>query len=237
MQSTLKYILTQSDALLIATLASLADQGAYALASNYGGLIARMVFQPIEESGRNLFAKLCAQPASSEAPKATKPTNTKAGQKEESPRDNSNLTQARTILTTILHLYGILSLLALSLGPHLAPLLLRLVAGQKWAATGASNVLATYCYYIPLLALNGIIEAFVSAVATNAELYAQGLWMGFFSVGFAGAAWLFLRIWRLGALGLVWANCVNMGLRIIWGGDFVRRFFGRNGLVSCCTDE
>ena len=48
LQSSLKYILTQGDSLLITSLASLADQGAYALASNYGGLIARMLFQPIE---------------------------------------------------------------------------------------------------------------------------------------------------------------------------------------------
>jgi hypothetical protein len=60
LQSTLKYILTQGDSILITSLASLADQGAFALASNYGGLIARMLFQPIEESSRNMFAKLCA---------------------------------------------------------------------------------------------------------------------------------------------------------------------------------
>ena len=56
LQSTLKYILTQGDSLLIATLTSLSDQGAYALASNYGGLIARMLFQPIEETSRLFFS-------------------------------------------------------------------------------------------------------------------------------------------------------------------------------------
>lgn len=75
-QSSIKYVLTQGDSLLIATLASLQDQGAYALSSNYGGLIARMLFQPIEEASRNLFAKLCASPAddpaSSEKAKTTK---------------------------------------------------------------------------------------------------------------------------------------------------------------------
>ncbi|KAH8981677.1 hypothetical protein EDB86DRAFT_2931631, partial [Lactarius hatsudake] len=42
--------LTEGDKLLISRLSPLADQGGYAIASNYGSLVARVVFQPIEES-------------------------------------------------------------------------------------------------------------------------------------------------------------------------------------------
>ncbi|KAF2101476.1 oligosaccharide translocation protein RFT1 [Rhizodiscina lignyota] len=227
LQSSLKYILTQADALLITALASLADQGAYALASNYGGLVARMVFQPIEESSRNLFAKLCTQVTEPEQSIANVAKSDKPN--ESTKKENPNIRQASRILTTILHLYLIVSLLALSLGPHIAPLLLRLIAGSRWTTTSAPSVLATYTYYIPLLALNGVIEAFVSAVATNADLYAQGLFMGFFSVAFAGAAYLFVRVWELGGSGLVWANCVNMALRIVWGSWFIGKWFRTNG--------
>lgn len=188
-----------------------------------------MVFQPIEESSRNLFAKLCTQTkdASQSEANGSKARDVQSEkEKNSTSRTNANIIQASRILTAILHLYAIISLLALSLGPHLAPLLLHLIAGSRWSSTAAPAVLATYTYYIPLLALNGIIEAFVSAVATNAELYTQGLFMGFFSVAFAGAAWLFVRVWEMGGSGLVLANCVNMGLRIAWGGWFVRRWFG-----------
>ncbi|EKG21002.1 RFT1 domain-containing protein [Macrophomina phaseolina MS6] len=88
LQSSIKYVLTQGDAILITSLTTLRDQGAYALASNYGGLIARMLFQPIEESSRNLFSKLCSPDPSSRK------------------RDPAGVRQARVILQTILHLEG-----------------------------------------------------------------------------------------------------------------------------------
>jgi hypothetical protein len=220
LQSALKYILTQGDSLLITTYTSLADQGAYALASNYGGLIARMLFQPIEESSRNMFAKLCA---TSEPESNTQETE----QDQQSQEEKQNLAQAGRVLTVILRLYAIISLFAVTLGPTLAPLLLSVVAGKKWSATTASKVLATYCYYIPFLAINGVTEGFVAAVATNKELYAQSVAMGIFFAAFAGSAWLFIGELELGGSGVVFANTVNMALRIIWNTLFIRKFFGQ----------
>lgn len=221
LQSALKYILTQGDSLLITSYTSLADQGAYALASNYGGLIARMLFQPIEESSRNMFAKLCATPQSA-------PDTNKIDGDQQSQEQKRNLAQAAKVLTIILRLYFIISLLAMALGPTLAPLLLSIVAGRKWSATNASKVLATYCYYIPFLAINGVTEGFVAAVATNKELYAQSISMGFFFAAFAGSAWFFLGQLQLGGSGVVLANTVNMALRIVWNTWFINRFFGQS---------
>ncbi|KAF2711517.1 Rft-1-domain-containing protein [Pleomassaria siparia CBS 279.74] len=222
LQSSLKYILTQGDSLLITTLASLSDQGAYALASNYGGLIARMLFQPIEESSRNLFAKLCAV---TEDPSKDP---TKAKELEKDRREDLN--QASTILLKILHLYTLISLFAVTLGPTLAPLLLSLVAGKRWSSTSASTVLSTYCYYIPFLAINGVTEAFVAAVATSANLYRQSVAMSVFFVFFAGSAWFFIGQLGWGGSGVVAANCVNMGLRIVWNVNFVEGWFRDAGL-------
>ena len=220
LQSALKYILTQGDSLLITTYTSLADQGAYALASNYGGLIARMLFQPIEESSRNMFAKLCAD-------QGTAPDAKDQISGQQSQERKRNISQAANVLTIILRLYNIISLFAVTLGPTLAPLLLSVVAGKKWSATNASNVLATYCYYIPFLAINGVTEGFVAAVATNKQLYAQSISMGFFFAAFAGSSWFFLGQLQLGGSGVVLANTVNMALRIVWNTWFINRFFGK----------
>ena len=218
-QSSLKYVLTQGDSILITTLASLADQGAYALASNYGGLVARMLFQPIEESSRNMFAKLCANTQSVGDAKGSK-------ELKKMEEQHQNLSQASRVLSTILHLYAIISLFAVALGPTLAPLLLSIVAGRKWSASSASEMLSTYCYYIPFLAFNGVTEAFVAAVATNKELYTQSVYMGVFFALFAGSAWIFIAQLRLGGSGVVLANTVNMGLRILWNTWFIKKFFG-----------
>ena len=139
-------------------------------------------------------------------------------------------------MTIILRLYSIISLFAVTLGPTLAPLLLSVVAGKKWSTTNASNVLATYCYYIPFLAINGVTEGFVAAVATNKQLYAQSISMGFFFAAFAGSAWFFLGQLQLGGSGVVLANIVNMALRIVWNIWFINRFFGKQETPSRLLD-
>lgn len=226
-QSVLKHILTSGDALLITALTSLSSQGAYALASNYGSLVARIIFQPIEESSRSLFGRLL--------PSQTESLST-AVKSTPSISERKPLHHAITYLLSILRLYSLLSLIAVSLGPSIAPLLLRFIAGPRWSATAAPSVLAAYCYYIPLLALNGILEAFVSAVATPAQLREQSAWMLAFSVTFATTGVLVLKVWDLGARGLVLVNAINMVLRIWWSWGFAKKYFGERGLNMKIAD-
>jgi len=211
-------------------MASLEDQGLYALSANYGGLIARMLFQPIEISSRNLFANLCAAQSEQEVP-ATKagPVKQKAQKATEQP--NANIQQAASILRDVLHFYGIISLIVFAMGPTAAPLLLRVVVGSRWSDSGAGEVLGTYSYYIPFLAINGVSEAFVAATASTKELRKQSFWMAGFSALFAGSAWWFVKGLDMGAKGLVLANCVNMGARILFNLWFVREYFQARHVV------
>lgn len=225
LQTAIKYVLTEGDKYLISALATLKDTGMYALSANYGGLIARMLFRPIEDSSRNLFAKLCSDAGESrQVSGVTKVSEPK--------QNNDNVKQAANVLQDILRVYGLVSLVAFAIGPAAAPLLLRLVAGARWSDTGAGDVLGTYCYYIPLLAVNGVSEAFVSATASTSELRKQSIWMGGFSVAFAASAYLFLSVLQMGAKGLVLANCVNMVSRIVFNLSFVKRYFAERGIVS-----
>ncbi|KFY37352.1 hypothetical protein V494_04788 [Pseudogymnoascus sp. VKM F-4513 (FW-928)] len=207
-QGVVKHILTEGDVLLISYLASLSAQGVYALASNYGGLVARMVFQPIEESSRNYFGKLLYS---------------SNGQ-----RSSGTISTARDDLHKLLRIYTLMSISAMTIGPTMAPLLLKFVVGSRWASSGAGDVLSKYCYYIPLLAYNGVLEAFVSVVATESQLNRQSMWMLAFSVGFASTGYVFLRLLDLGAIGLVYANMANMVFRILWSYNFIGNFFRRH---------
>jgi oligosaccharide translocation protein RFT1 len=192
--------------MVLAALASLEDQGLYALASNYGGLVARMVFQPLEESSRNVLGKLTA----SDNGAASHP---------------ERVATAKAYLSDILHAYGIFSILACVGGPAAIPLAIKIFMGRHWTSPEMLELLLAYCYYIPFLAFNGITEAFVSSTATNTELRQQTGWMTAFSVAFAAAVYLFLGVCKLGAVGLVWANMVNMALRIMWSHWFIKRYF------------
>lgn len=211
-QSIVKHFLTQGDTFLISLLSTPNVQGVYALANNYGGLLARLLFQPIEETSRSYFSRILSSAS------ADKPA--------EGP--STSVTAARQGLHTLLRFYIILSLLVLSLGPFAAPSLLAIVAGQRWVGSGAGEVLASYCFYIPFLALNGIAESFVASVATKAEVHKQSLWMGAFFAAFASAAYLLMGVFELGARGLVYANAVNMFCRIVWSFFFINSYFKRH---------
>ena len=208
-QSLFKQLLTSGDQYLVAVLAPQSSQGSYALASNYGGLLARVLFQPIEESSRSLFARLLP---SGEVKTAA-----------------SQVQQAITYLTRVLHAYLLLSIFAVSLGPPLAWPAIHLLLGSAWSSTEAPQVLASYCYYIPMLAVNGLLEAFVAAVATPTQLRVQSLWMVAFSIIFAVVGAVVLGWFDMGARGLIIANVMTMTGRILWSWNFINGEIKRRG--------
>ncbi|KAK4236691.1 Rft protein-domain-containing protein [Achaetomium macrosporum] len=215
-QSVVKHLLTQGDTFLVSILSTPTVQGVYALANNYGGLLARLIFQPIEESSRSYFSRLLAPSSSSSSysTPSTAPTKEK---------------EASTALTSLLQFYMLLSLVITTLGPPAAAPLLTLIAGPRWTSSGAAACLAAYMWYVPLLAINGVAEAFVASVATEREVHAQSVWMAVFSVVFAAAGYVLLRVLEWGAVGLVVANGINMACRIVWCAVFIRGYFRRRG--------
>ncbi|TPX10318.1 uncharacterized protein E0L32_008723 [Thyridium curvatum] len=222
-QSFVKHILTQGDTFLVSVLSSPTAQGVYALANNYGGLVARLVLQPVEESSRNYFSRLLSSVNSNDE---VKDAEAKA-----------SLKQAASDLTTLLRLYITLSLPVAAIGFTAAHPLIALVAGPQWSASGAGATLSVFTLYVPLLALNGVLEAFVASVASETQVHAQSAWMGGFSLVFAGAGFLFLRVLDMGARGLVLANGVNMACRIIWCAVFVRSYFRQKGGIDFRIDD
>ncbi|KAI9739054.1 MAG: Oligosaccharide translocation protein rft1 [Cirrosporium novae-zelandiae] len=231
-QSLVKYLLTQGDTLLISVLATLETQGAYALASNYGSLIARLIFQPLEETSRSVFANLLASPfspTSTPQETETKPkTETKTNPKPNN--HNPTPTQLSPYLLTLLHLTTLLTLLACSLGPPLAPLLLTTLLSSRWTHTSAPRVLATYTLYIPILFLNGLSESFVAVAASNAQIRAQSAFMTAAFFVYAAAAGLLVGVFDLGGVGLVAANALNLVGRIAWCARFVLGYLGEDAV-------
>ena len=66
-------------------------------------------------------------------------------------------------------------------------------------------------------------------MATEAEVHRQSVWMGVFFAAFASSAFLLMRVFPLGATGLVIANSINMFCRIIWSASFIGSFFKKHG--------
>ncbi|RDX47405.1 Rft-1-domain-containing protein [Lentinus brumalis] len=217
-QSLIKHFLTEGDKFLVSRLSPLADQGGYAVAANYGSLVARIVFQPIEETARVFFSKTLA---------SSSPSTTDEKAPTEQPKEA--LQTASTVLLTLLLAFTHLLLLLITFAPPYLPLALSLALPRKYLATSAPGILSVYIYYIPAMAYNGVLEAFFASAASPADLRAQARWMLVFSAAFVAGAAALARGLGLGDAGLVWANVANLALRAGYAWAFVRRFFSARG--------
>ncbi|KAG6878046.1 hypothetical protein C0993_000369 [Termitomyces sp. T159_Od127] len=212
-QSLIKHFLTEGDKLILSYFSPLQDQGGYAVAVNYGSLIARIVFQPIEEAYRGFFSKVLGN------------VTTNIGSKTE---NDVALQQASTALISLLSVQAAFSLILIVFGTAYLPFLLQILLPRQYLATSAPQVLSAWVWYIPVLAFNGGLEAFLSSVATPQDLNKQSRWMAIFSVVYTVAAVSFFNL-RLGDASLVYANILNLSVRIAYTGTFITSFFARCG--------
>lgn len=202
-QGVLKQLLTESDKIVVSRLSRIEDQGGYAIALNYGSLVARLLFQPLEESARLSFSSSLAAPTP------------------------ATLRSAASLLSSLLLLQTHLGLAFCFLAPYFTSPLLYHLLGPRWShpQSSAPLILAAYCRYLPFLAVNGLTEAFLQSAA-NPLWIRRGNW------ALAGSSLAFLAAVAVGhsagwaERGLVYANCVGMAVRIAFALAFVRSYFG-----------
>lgn len=195
-QSVQKWFLENGEKVAMVFLGSEEQAGEYVLVSNLGSIVARLLFQPLEEMALATFGQLQALAADGAVD---------AGEKK---RSRQTMLQAFSVLFRLLFLLG---LVFASFGPAYSHLLLHLLYGTAWSATAAPRVLAWYCFYIMVMAVNGLCEAFVQGVATKGELRSYNYWMVIFSVFFLCAV---VVLMPYGAVGIVGANILKMVSRI-----------------------
>ncbi|KAI8061552.1 Rft protein-domain-containing protein [Gilbertella persicaria] len=94
----------------------------------------------------------------------------------------------------------------------------------------APGVLAMYCIYVPFMGINGITEGFVQAVATKSDLTKLSYYMVLFSTCFMASGIVFMYVLELGAIGLILANMVNLGIRIAYSWFYICRYFDKVSL-------
>lgn len=179
-----------------------------------GSLIVRILFQPLEETGRTLFSKLL---------------NKKDSTNERVADDSDRM--AIDVLMLIIRFHVILGLIFVCFATNYTGTLIDLLVGKKWSQSegNAPLVLSFYCVYVPVMGINGITEGFVQAVASKSDLSKLSYYMVGFSLCFMGAGVLFMHVLQLGAIGLVLANMFNLGVRIGYSWLFIGKYFSRSG--------
>lgn len=114
-------------------------------------------------------------------------------------------------------------------GPPYIPTLLSFVLPKRYLLTSAPLVLQAYCVYLPVMALNGFLEAFMSSTARPADLAAQSRFMALCSALFVVAAIALSEGAGMRETGMVYANVLNLGARAAYGWSFMKRYFDSEG--------
>lgn len=93
--------------------------------------------------------------------------------------------QAANTLRGLLSAQTSLSLILITFGAPYLPIVLPILLPPQYMATSAPQVLGAWLFYIPVLAMNGALEAFLSSVASSKDLNKQSRYvvLRYFSVG------------------------------------------------------
>lgn len=206
-QSGLKQILTEGERYVMTMfdVLSFADQGVYDVVNNLGSLAARLVFQPIEESGYLFFSQMLTRGLPIQEQK------------------KETVTLATDVLECLLKVVVLIGLTILTFGYSYSYLALDLYGGKVLSSGTGPTLLRWYCLYVLIIAVNGTTECFVFAAMSKRDVDRYNHKMLAFSVIFLMSSWYLTK--QLGSVGFILANCLNMGLRIIHSVYYITRWY------------
>ncbi|XP_023045314.1 protein RFT1 homolog isoform X5 [Piliocolobus tephrosceles] len=153
-QSFLKQILTEGERYVMTFLNVLnfGDQGVYDIVNNLGSLVARLIFQPIEESFYIFFAKVLER------------------EKDATLQKQEDVAVAAAVLESLLKLALLAGLTITVFGFAYSQLALDIYGGAMLSSGSGPVLLRSYCFYVLLLAINGVTECFTFAAMSKEEV-------------------------------------------------------------------
>ncbi|XP_054966032.1 protein RFT1 homolog isoform X3 [Pan paniscus] len=209
-QSFLKQILTEGERYVMTFLNVLnfGDQGVYDIVNNLGSLVARLIFQPIEESFYIFFAKVLERG------------------KDATLQKQEDVAVAAAVLESLLKLALLAGLTITVFGFAYSQLALDIYGGTMLSSGSGPVLLRSYCLYVLLLAINGVTECFTFAAMSKEEVDRYNFVMLALSSSFLVLSYLLTR-W-CGSVGFILANCFNMGIRITQSLCFIHCYYRRS---------
>ncbi|XP_029325080.1 protein RFT1 homolog isoform X3 [Mus caroli] len=206
-QSFLKQILTEGERYVMTFLNVLnfGDQGVYDIVNNLGSLVARLIFQPVEESFYIFFAKVLER------------------EKDASLQKQDDVAVAAAVLESLLKLALLTGLTMTVFGFAYSQLALDIYGGAMLSSGSGPVLMRCYCLYVLLLAINGVTECFTFAAMSKEEVDRYNFTMLALSSSFLVLSYL-LTSW-CGSVGFIMANCFNMGIRITQSLSFIHHYF------------
>lgn len=237
-QSFVKQFLTEADKLIVSRISPIEDQGGYGLALNYGkrmaqfidtvftdekrvtgSLVARVLFQPLEESSRLFYSR--------EAGSIRASPDEKVAAAADGRKSIQNSTK---LLEQLVKLQIYLTLIFTCFCPfYSTPLLYHLLRGSRWMSTSAPRLLQEYLFLLPLLGFNGVLEAFVQATANEQQLGRMSRALLGWSAIYCTCCYIAVTFFGLKEDALLLANGVTMACRIAYSTGFIDQFCQKHG--------
>lgn len=206
LNTLLKQFLTEGERYMMTffSVLNLAEQGIYDVINNLGSLPARLVFAQIEENAYLLFSSIVKREVAPE-------------------KQKQSITESLSICVKLVRSMFLLGLILFVYGFNCAELALFFYGGRS-KISGEDGRLAIillqwHCFYILLIALNGILESFSFAAMSSEKVNQFNFKMLLLSVFFLLVSWKTTG-W-FGAQGFLMANCINMLLRIAISFHFI----------------
>ena len=240
--SVLKHMLTEGDKILLSLTANHYNQGIYAITSNYGSLVARIIFQPVEESCRLAFAGILST-ASSGGVLATAASKFNlfalypirdtrdAIDKQSVTNDKNVLIELSQLLSLVLESMSLFAIIFPVIGAFYTELLIKLFLGPKWYAQETVDTLSSFCCYLYVLGINGISESFVHVVMSPSSIFSFNIALIVSWIVFVSAAIPLMN--KYGTSGIVIANAIGMMVRASFNLYFIQSFISFAG--NQCT--
>ncbi|OQV23552.1 Protein RFT1-like protein [Hypsibius exemplaris] len=208
-QSFMKQILTEGERYIMSGLQMLtfAEQGIYDVINNLGSLVARLLFQQVEENAYVLFSKVLPRERDQSSP----------------TKKNDSEAFGAKMLEVYLKTITAFSIIIVIFGYSYSDILLQIYGGQVLTTGDAPALMRAFWVYVLFLAVNGVTEAFVFSAMSKAEVDSYNRKLVGFSLSFLVSSWGFVK-W-LGAVGFIVANSLNMALRIAHSVIFIHRYY------------
>lgn len=234
--------MTEGDKIIVSRISPIEDQGGYGLALNYGmfcplicnllqlqithdctitgSLVARVLFQPLEESSRLFYSREMGN------------LRTESNEKTDEQQRNhkSPAEKSVTLLQQLLKFQIYLTLIFVCFCPfYTTPLLYHLLRGSRWMSTSAPRLLQEYLFLLPLLGFNGILEAFVQATASEEQLGRMSKALLVWSGIYCACCYIAVTVLGMKEDALILANAITMACRIAYSVGFINRLCHKLG--------
>eukprot|EP01033_Poteriospumella_lacustris_P002565 gene2565-1862_t len=209
--SVVKHVLTEADKISLTLSCSDYDQGIYAITNNYGSLVARLFYLPMEDSARLSLSYLQKQtPMDADAAASTAVVEKEAKKP-----------QMYVLLLRLLKVVLVVGVGIAVFGPSYVSVFTAVVLRKQEGVATMNACLTYFCYYLLFMGANGIAEACLQVAAESFATTNVGLAVS--SAGFALAA--YHAVPRYGGAGIILANICSVVVRLLWNGCLLDGIF------------